>query len=141
MVGLTTGISLMLCLITELHFSTSGCILLQSTSELQSMYIGTRKFRPQFLGYLNQSFVLRQHKNLLKIKEFKKYAYQSLIMNMGLNITWIEVESEYDLQQFLENGYNVINYTELLNYSFPGGMFKNIIFSTILFSLTGEIQA
>ena len=53
---------------------------------------------------------------------------------MGLNTTWIEVESEYDLQQFLENGYNVINYTELLNLSFPGGMFKNILFSTILFS-------
>ena len=46
---------------------------------------------------------------------------------MGLNITWIEVESEYDLQQFLENGYDVINYTEFLDYSFPGGMFKNII--------------
>ena len=47
--------------------------------------------------------------------------------NMDQDITVIE--SEYDLQHFLENGYNVINYTESFDYSFPGGMFKNLIFS------------
>ena len=44
---------------------------------------------------------------------------------MNQNITVIEVESEFDLKQFLENGYNVINYSEPLDYSFTGGMFKN----------------
>ena len=43
------------------------------------------------------------------------------------------IESEYDLQHFLENGYNVINYTESFDYSFPGGMFKNLIFSEYYF--------
>ena len=50
---------------------------------------------------------------------------------MSQNITVIEVESEFDLQHFLENGYNVINYSEPLDYSFiTGGMLKNLIFST-----------
>ena len=43
------------------------------------------------------------------------------------------IESEYDLQHFQENGYNVINYTDSLDYSFPGGMFKNLIFSEYYF--------
>ena len=48
------------------------------------------------------------------------------IFTMSQNITVIEVESEFDLQHFLENGYNVINYSEPLDYSFiTGGMLKN----------------
>ena len=48
---------------------------------------------------------------------------------MSQNITVIEVDSEFDLKHFLENGYNVINYSEPLDFSFTGGMFKNSIFS------------
>ena len=43
---------------------------------------------------------------------------------MSQNITVIEVESEFNLQHFLENGYNVINYTEQSDCTFTGGMFK-----------------
>ena len=59
--------------------------------------------------------------------------------NMDQDITVIE--SEYDLQHFLENGYNVINYTESFDNSFPGGMFKNLIFSKYYLLKTSPSRA
>ena len=123
----------MLCLHNIAPFLPSGPILLQLTSELYSMntevLIRQKTSNNLLLGFLNQSLVLRQ-KDMTwrKYKNFRKKLHN---FNMDQDITVIE--SEYDLQHFLENGYNVINYTESFDYSFPGGMFKYLIFSKYFF--------
>ena len=111
-------------------FLPSGPILLlQLTYELHSMntevLIRQETSNHLLLGPLNQSLVLRQKD--MTWRKYKKYRVMLHNFNMDQDITVIE--SEYDLQHFLENGYNVINYTETFDYSFPGGMFKNLIFS------------
>ena len=112
--------------------STGGPILLlQLTAKLWSMNIET--FRPtKNLTWLTPSTFKNQKKWKDKVQEMISTQDCFItIFTMSQNITVIEVESEFDLQHFLENGYNVINYSEPLDYSFiTGGMLKNSIFST-----------